>query len=143
MTLATGDGLAAKLSPLRARAVRIGSIAGSSGLLFGFSTAVIAGVLDDVTTSYTLTTAQAEFMVAALVAGAFVGASLGGTVALHVLQCCPRGGTSFCAGWSYASRRAVTAHPSQRLSLSLSLSLSLLVEIVVGRISRAHDILRF
>ncbi len=84
MTLATGDGLPGQVSPLRARAVRIGSIAGSFGLLFGFSTAVIAGVLDDVTTAYTLTTAQTELMVAALVSGAFVGASLGGTVALRV-----------------------------------------------------------
>lgn len=84
MTLATVSGLPEDVSPLRAQTLRIGSIAGSFGLLFGFSTAVIAGVLDEVTAAYVLTTAEAEFMVTALVVGAFAGASAGGTVALRI-----------------------------------------------------------
>lgn len=80
-TFPVAGGASTETVPLRARTLRIGSVAGSFGVLFGFSTAVIAGVLDEVTRTYALSTDRAEFMVTALVVGAFAGAFAGGAVA--------------------------------------------------------------
>ncbi|MCR9087816.1 MAG: sugar porter family MFS transporter [Rhodobacteraceae bacterium] len=54
--------------------LRAGSVSICFGLVFGFSTAIIAGVLDDVAKAYALGTAATETMVAALVFSAFLGA---------------------------------------------------------------------
>lgn len=69
---------------MRGRTLRIGAVAGSFGVLFGFSTAVIAGVLDEVSRAYALATDGTGFMVAVLVVGAFAGAVAGGAVARRV-----------------------------------------------------------
>lgn len=52
----------------------VGSVPLAFGLLFGFSTAIIAGVLDDVVAVYDLSTGATEEVVAVLVFSAFVGA---------------------------------------------------------------------
>lgn len=83
-TFPATSGAPTETVPLRARTLRIGSVAGSFGVLFGFSTAVIAGVLDEVTRTYGLSTDRTEFMVAVLVVGAFAGAFAGGAVARRV-----------------------------------------------------------
>ena len=46
------------------------------GLLFGFSTAIVAGVLDDIAGAFALDTGGTEAVVAVLVAACFVGAIL-------------------------------------------------------------------
>lgn len=53
---------------------RVSALVVSFGLLFGFSTASIAGVLDKIISSLSMTTAASELLVSALVAGCFVGA---------------------------------------------------------------------
>lgn len=54
------------------------------GLLFGFSTASIAGVLDRVIAALSLKTQQAEVLVATLVVGCFVGAVAAGVLSARL-----------------------------------------------------------
>lgn len=54
------------------------------GLLFGFSTASIAGVLDRVVATLSLKTQQAEILVATLVVGCFVGAAAAGVLSARL-----------------------------------------------------------
>lgn len=59
---------------------RVGAATAAFGLLFGFSTAIIAGVLDGITESFRLTTQQAELTVAILVVSCFAGAVAAGSL---------------------------------------------------------------
>ena len=61
--------------------VRTGLVASAFGMLFGYSTAVISGVLDQTTEVFALTTGQAETMVSILVFAALAGALAGGPIA--------------------------------------------------------------
>ncbi|HSP26351.1 MAG TPA: sugar porter family MFS transporter, partial [Saliniramus sp.] len=63
---------------------RVGALTASFGLLFGFSTAVIAGVLGGIAEDFRLTTGQAELTVAILVASCFVGAVVAGPVSARI-----------------------------------------------------------
>lgn len=60
--------------------VKVGAVTIAFGLLFGFSTAVVAGVLDGIVDGFHLTTRQTGLMVATLVASCFVGAVAAGPV---------------------------------------------------------------
>lgn len=62
----------------------VGAVTAAFGLLFGFSTAIIAGVLDSISAGFGLSTLQAEFTVAILVASCFVGAASAGRVSARI-----------------------------------------------------------
>lgn len=63
---------------------RVGALTAAFGLLFGFSTAVIAGVLGGIAEDFRLTTGQAELTVAILVASCFVGAVAAGPISARI-----------------------------------------------------------
>ena len=63
---------------------RVGALTAAFGLLFGFSTAVIAGVLGGIAADFRLTTGQAELTVAILVASCFVGAVAAGPISARI-----------------------------------------------------------
>jgi len=62
----------------------VGAVTAAFGLLFGFSTAIIAGVLDSISAGFGLSTLQTEFTVAILVASCFVGAASAGRVSARI-----------------------------------------------------------
>lgn len=63
---------------------RIGSATASFGLLFGFSTAIIAGVLEPIVSTFKLTAEQAGITVAILVISCFVGAIAAGPISARI-----------------------------------------------------------
>lgn len=69
---------------MKAAVVKVGAVTIAFGLLFGFSTAVIAGVLDGIVGGFQLTTRQAELTVAILVASCFVGAVAAGPLSARL-----------------------------------------------------------
>ncbi|MBA4788158.1 MAG: sugar porter family MFS transporter [Rhizobiales bacterium] len=64
--------------------IRVSLMVVTFGLLFGFSTASIAGVLDRVIAALSLRTQQAEILVATLVVGCFVGAAAAGVLSARL-----------------------------------------------------------
>lgn len=64
--------------------LRVGAVTAAFGLLFGFSTAIIAGVLDGIADGFRLTTVQAELTVAILVISCFVGAISAGAISARI-----------------------------------------------------------
>ncbi|MGM0560711.1 MAG: sugar porter family MFS transporter [Pseudomonadota bacterium] len=80
----------------------VGAVTGAFGLLFGFSTAVIAGVLGGIAESFHLTTGQAELTVALLVASCFVSAVVAGPVSARIGRRRTLGIATGLAGCGYA-----------------------------------------
>lgn len=64
--------------------LRIASVTIAFGLLFGFSTAIIAGVLETIVTEFTLTPGIAGMTVAILVISCFVGAIAAGPISARI-----------------------------------------------------------
>jgi MFS transporter, SP family, galactose:H+ symporter len=64
--------------------LRIGSVTAAFGLLFGFSTAIIAGVLEPVVEAFSLTAEQAGVTVAVLVVSCFFGAIAAGPISARI-----------------------------------------------------------
>ncbi len=69
---------------LSASVLLVASVTVSFGLLFGFSTAVIAGVLDEVAGAYGLDTGGTEAVVASLVISCFFGAILASPISARL-----------------------------------------------------------
>lgn len=61
--------------------ILVSAVAGLAGLLFGYQTAVVAGALDFVTREFALSVMAQQVVVASILVGAFVGASLSGKLA--------------------------------------------------------------
>ncbi len=62
----------------------LASIASIGGLLFGFNTGIIAGVLPQLNTYWGLSARQAEFAVGAMLLGAILGAAISGKIADYI-----------------------------------------------------------
>ena len=62
----------------------LASVASIGGLLFGFNTGIIAGVLPQLNAYWGLTARQAEFAVGAMLLGAILGAAISGKIADYI-----------------------------------------------------------
>ena len=120
----------------------LASIASIGGLLFGFNTGIIAGVLPQLNAYWGLSARQAEFAVGAMLLGAILGAAISGKIADYIGRRDIIMGTaalfvlgSFATGLTYSPESFMVG----RLVIGIALgAISLAVPLYIAEIAPPH-----